>query len=249
MKIVICGDSFVTPVMQHPGTHFAEILQRELGAEMVYLGRGGMSNGGICLQLETAMVLEPDLIIFNTSFADRIEFAMDTNRYTPHYTVRDIIYAHTESVSSYYGVEQDANLIVDNLSSLLQTNSAPAYDRWNRLYENIADFEHKRRALRTWFEALYTPAWKAQVDRWCLEAVIRRMVDQGIPFLMFLDVIKIAHLPWFNSVNNISDPVINQFYRQFIDIDIDPGYHTTYEVQRGIAAFVLSHLHRHNFVK
>lgn len=249
MKIAICGDSFVTPVMQHPGTHFAEILQQTLGADMVYLGRGGMSNGGICLQLETAMVLEPDLIIFNTSFADRVEFALDTSRSKSQYTVRDIVYAHTESVSSYYGVEQDADLIVDNLSSLLQTNSSPAYDRWNRLYEDVADFEHKRRALRTWFEALYTPAWKAQVDRWCLEAVVRRMVDQHIPYLMFLDVIKIGHLPWFNSANNVSDLVINQFYRQFIDIDIDPGYHTTYEVQRGIATFLLDHLHRHQLVR
>lgn len=235
--------------MQHPGTHFAEILQRKLDAEMMYLGRGGMSNGGICLQLEAAMDLEPDLIIFNTSYADRVEFAIDTSEIRPHYGVRDILYAHSESVSTYFGVTDQASLIVDNLSSLLQVNKGQAYERWNRLYNDIDNFESKRQALKVWFDALYTPGWKNQIDRWCLEAVTRRMVDRNLSFLLYLDVARVGTLPWFNESNNISNQIIPRFYATFIDIEIDPGYHTTYEIQKQIADFLLVHLAKHRLLR
>lgn len=249
MRIAICGDSFVTPVMQHPGTHFAEILQKKLDAEMLYLGRGGMSNGGICLQLEAVMDMSPDLVIFNTSYADRVEFALDTADGRQNYSVRDIVYAHTESVSTYFGVTERPNLIVDNLSSLLHLNQGQAYERWNRLYSDIDNFDRKRQALKTWFNELYTPGWKRQVDRWCLQAVTRQLVDRNIPFVMYLDVARVGNLPWFNESNNISDQIISRFYAKFIDIEIDPGYHTTYDVQKQIAEYLLVHMAKHHLIR
>ena len=34
-RLVVCGDSFMTPVTTHPKTHFSEIIADNLGYELV----------------------------------------------------------------------------------------------------------------------------------------------------------------------------------------------------------------------
>ena len=46
MKLVVCGDSFMSADVHRPETHFSELLENH-GHSVINLARGGMSNTGI----------------------------------------------------------------------------------------------------------------------------------------------------------------------------------------------------------
>ena len=77
-KIIVCGDSFMSPVVgDYAGTHFSEIVAKEINYELVAYSRGGMSNGGICIQVKSAIEAKPDLILVGTTYFDRLEYRFE----------------------------------------------------------------------------------------------------------------------------------------------------------------------------
>ena len=64
-RLIICGDSFMSPRTFHKDKHFAEIFSNTLGFELTSYARSGFSNGGIVIQLSEAIRQKPDLILFN----------------------------------------------------------------------------------------------------------------------------------------------------------------------------------------
>ena len=102
-KMFVCGDSFMTPAWEAPDLHFSEILSKKINYDLKTYARGGMSNGGICIQIESAIKKQADLIILNTTMADRLEIPIIPGEGIPDTAINidHILYNHPQSLSSY----------------------------------------------------------------------------------------------------------------------------------------------------
>lgn len=232
MKIIVCGDSYMTPVISAPGTHFSEIIAKKLKADLVTYSRGGMSNLGICLQLEEAIRQKPNLILFNATSSDRIEIPLKRNHHE-FYNIQDIIYNESLSVSSYSSLtnKKGPNLISDTLYRLLELGES--YDKI------VPDMKNINHAVKEYFEFLHDPNWKRQIDYWCLNSCIQKLKLSGIPYIMmfvteiFLECcvdIKTENIVYFNQL-----PLIPKN---------DPGYHSTVEEQIEISDILIACIKR-----
>ena len=243
-RLVVCGDSFMTPVTTHPKTHFSEIIADKLGYELVAYSRGGMSNGGIAIQIDTAIKNKADFILLGTSVHDRIEFSSGTtNRKYFDFTVEDIQYNHQNSISSHYPwVNKDPQLISTNLVEILDSNDN-SYANFDLCSEPVK----KKKAINYWFKYLYHEGWKAQTDRWILYAILHKLHLSKIPYLFCFDYISVAKTcPWLtDSVNN----VVHNFHSILLT-EPDPwtptfhetNYHTTVKKQQQFADYALNHI-------
>jgi hypothetical protein len=117
--IVVCGDSWMTTDVRYPGAHFSEILKNQYGYTVINLARGGMSNVGICFQIEQALKFKPKTILFNQTDAQRMAFSID--KFQPELGLQNIRY--TDSVSGSCGSsfvgDEKSPIIDDVLSSLI----------------------------------------------------------------------------------------------------------------------------------
>lgn len=73
MNIYSCGCSFMSLDSDYPGTHFTEIVSKQLTGNLTSLARPGSSNFYIALQVDHAIQQRPDLILVLFTNYDRIE--------------------------------------------------------------------------------------------------------------------------------------------------------------------------------
>ena len=78
-RLFICGDSWMSPTTNHPETHFSEIFAKKTGFDLISYAHPGMSNGGIAVQLDTAIKNKADFILFGSTSFDRIEIPKDND--------------------------------------------------------------------------------------------------------------------------------------------------------------------------
>ena len=70
MKVVVCGDSFMSPDPLAHGKHFSELL----GAKS--LARPGVSNIDTCFQIKEAINSKADYVVIGTTDSGRIELSI-----------------------------------------------------------------------------------------------------------------------------------------------------------------------------
>jgi hypothetical protein len=94
MRIIVCGDSFMTQDSRElaKGKHFSELLSPH---EVINLARGGMSNIGICFQLEQAARLTPDVVVIGTTDSERIEIPSGHRTFNVQQGLKNIVYTHS----------------------------------------------------------------------------------------------------------------------------------------------------------
>ena len=94
MRIIVCGDSFMTQDSRElaKGKHFSELLSPH---EVINLSRGGMSNIGICFQLEQAARLTPDVVVVGTTDSGRIEIPSGHGTFNVQQGLKNIVYTHS----------------------------------------------------------------------------------------------------------------------------------------------------------
>ena len=244
-KIFVCGDSWMSSSPETPGLHFSEIIASSLGYDLYNIARGGMSNGGICAQIEFAIKFLPDLIIYNSTSPDRIEFPTKDNSGIT-LDASHVAYPYKNSTSSGLGfLNKDVRMISDTLSGM---GSWFTPDLMNEFYgESCPNIVEKQKAVKIYIEHLYCPQWKAQTDRMMLYSMTHKMVASGINFIFMFDSLgAISEMQWLEDRN------IGYSYHQLIDrrdyhIEKefghenfrDPGYHTTTETQKEIAEHTL----------
>lgn len=121
MKIVVCGDSFASADRHRPETHFSEILCK-YGNEVVNLARGGISNVGIAFQIQAAIKLNPDAIIFTTTSHDRIDMIIDDRKFIPNLGLKNFIYPYQSDAStgSKHVGNTNAAILSDVVEAFLQ---------------------------------------------------------------------------------------------------------------------------------
>ena len=196
-KLIVCGDSWMTPdYYNYKNTHFSELIAEELGYDLITYARGGMSNGGIALQIEQAILDKPDLILFGTTVIDRIELSMIAEEETHHGFVTTC--ANVSDLSYFpriFNQHTSPTLISDNLMSLLNNNI-------KEKYPNVSNPKEKDNAIKQWFMHMYSPKMKRKNDLWCMRAVIHKLHLSGIPAMLVIDLLNMPNdeIPWYECI-------------------------------------------------
>jgi hypothetical protein len=240
-KLIICGDSFMSPAIDYPNTHFSEIIADKLGYELISYSRAGMSNGGVAIQLDTAIQQKPDLILVATTYSDRIEFPINDPKPTDNFTIDDISYHHTTtSLVSIDTQNTCAQLISTNLVEVITNQSFNTFE--------LCDQPHKKeKAIKDWFKYLYHPDWKNQVDRWMMYGVVHQLDQSGIPYIMCHDPLNLAvSCPWLKNISMVR--AINKIIDERKQADYGTPYlpyHTSIETQVIIAECLIAYMKEH----
>ncbi len=238
-KLIVCGDSYMSPTILYPNTHFSEIIADKLGYELIPYSRAGMSNGGIAIQIDTAMQQKPDLILLGTTYSDRIEFPINEPRSTDKFTINDISYHHT-TTSLTSNISLDPQLISTNLVEVISNNFGSTF--------HLCDQPRKKeKAIKDWFRYLYHSDWKTQTDRWMMYGVVHQLNQSGIPYIMCLDPLNLAaSCPWLKNAPMVRN--INKIIDERKKVDNSSPhlpYHTSIETQDIIAECLISYMKEH----
>jgi hypothetical protein len=241
-KLIICGDSYMSPAIDYPNTHFSEIIADELGYELIAYSRSGMSNGGIAIQITSAMQRKPDLILLGTTYSDRIEFPINDPIPTNKFIVENISYHHT--TTSHVSIDPRFNtcaqLISTNLVEVLSNQFANTFE--------LCDQPRKKeKAIKDWFRYLYHPDWKNQVDTWMMYGVMHQLDQTGIPYIMCRDPLNLAvSCPWLKNASISRN--INKIMDERKQVDEGSSslpYHTSIETQAIVAECLIAYMKEH----
>ena len=254
MKVIVCGDSYMTAAPSTPGKHFSELLTNRLSSELKIYARGGMSNAGIALQVESAAKSDADLVIVNTTWCDRMEIQYDLDCGNFDFDVNSILYTHPQSVSTADPtLNQHPRLIIDTIHYFLDRITTFAkYD------DVVPDLKRNKYAVRNYFSYMYKTDWKTKQDRWALYSALHQLEVSKIPYIVMLDAIGIKETcPWLNERNYLDNfksfhlayntRLDNQKKGRVIDGNIwhdwvDPGYHTLPDDQETLCEQLLEHI-------
>lgn len=237
-KIIVCGCSWMTPDLrpEFAGTHFSELLAKELDYELVVFSRPGSSNGGICVQLEQAIKERPDLILFGQTVADRVEIRITDEVWegssNPYY---DEPVALSDLIGQY---ASNPTILSDNLHSLLvHTIEHHVKDKTTSWYKERLE------SINSWFNLLYSPKMKRQIDTWCLYAVQHKIYESKIPAIKVIDLLDYDS-PWFNScTGNVYKPSI------YIAPDNSATYHTDIQIQKNILNTIKNYIEKNQLIQ
>lgn len=244
-KLAVCGDSFASASVLTPGKHYSEIIADRLGYELVSLARGGMSNLGICLQIEYAIKHQFDFVIVSFTDSSRIEipfnpigynFVNDDDVYTVDHRkfgtyirrefdaskgLENVVYDHKNYLSSTYPFfNKSPTIRSDNVGSLM----------WGEYYPVPKE---QKIAMQYYLTELFDLNWKAQVDQWCLKSCMRDLVDSGIPFVYANGGGLWLNEQWLPAAVTIDWPSFT--YALQDPTFTDPGYHTDEQAQIDLA--------------
>jgi hypothetical protein len=250
--IIVCGDSYMTPSPATPGSHFSEIISKQLSKNLKVYARGAMSNSGIAIQIESAIKTRPDFVLINTTWCDRIEIQYDLDNGDFNFDVNSILYTHPQSIStSDPELNQKPRLIIDTIHYFLDRITAFAkYD------EVVPDLKRNKYAVRNYFSYMYKTDWKTKQDRWALYSALHQLEVSQIPYLVILDAIGIKETcPWLNERNYLDNFQSFQLqYNKNLDLAKkkadweDPGYHTLPEDQVNMSEQIIQHINQYNLL-
>ena len=195
-NFVICGDSWFTTDLNHPGCSFGEIIADRYSLELISLARGGCSNFAINLQVNCAITLKPDFIIVGCTSWDRIDlpniplktsdrsfmnwfkwpqWSQNTPGYQQPQGLLNIKYSHSSTeISSQYSQPSLETVISESINNLIWKNR---YNQDSQVLE----------ALKQYVLHIYDSGVKQQTDCWCMSDAARRLQASGIPFLMYIE--------------------------------------------------------------
>lgn len=237
--LIVCGDSYMSPVTgDHAGTHFSELVAKELGYDLIAYSRGGMSNMGIAIQIQTAIDANPDLILVGNTSSDRFEWAINEYQSAQPFTVRDILYSHNKSLSSTYPwLNQNPKIASASLNEIENDWNDKKHMLYSDRYRN-----DRKLALTYYFQYLYHYDLKREADNLIMYAAYHKLHMSGIPYLICMErFIKTGKDCSWLSQDNYPRPYIDNVIDQsrYTTDRPDPGYHLLPEDQQAIAKLLL----------
>lgn len=234
----------MSPVLKHKNTHFSEIFASSIGYSLVSYARGGMSNGGIIIQINSAIRNNADFIILGTTMYDRIEFScsyekLDENKL---FDVSDLVYppGYNNYLSSAT-IKTNPVLVSSSLHGLLQVDKQSI---WKERYT----------AIKLYYQYLHSEQWKRTQDRLMMYAALHKLHTSGIPYIICVDHLGANSeypMSWISSANDISKVFHEILYKTPLVTGInDTGYHTSYDTQIELADYLIDHynINFHKFI-
>lgn len=259
-KLIVCGDSWLSPVLDFPGTHFSEIFAKELNFDLTSYAMKFCGNPGIAIQINEAIKNKPDLIMFLTGRFDRIEIPLkkgeqsyilidsSENDFTnyPYYRLENLLHLYTRELS-YKNSNEDAKgkFLSIRHSDLINFTS-------NNRIENlhlVHDLDKKISVGKDYLNFLYDPHIKKMTECFMMYAVIHKLHLSNIPYLWIRDSLFTFGHPvdfsWMPSKNKVCELVRMITNRNIVTFG-DVGFHTTFEGQKEVAQFLINH-YKNNF--
>lgn len=232
--LYVCGDSYMSPVVDYPNTHHSEMLSNCLGYELVPLSRGGMSNMGICLQVEEAIKSKASLVLFGSTSSDRIEIPTGNN--DEGYTLDNVLYCDQTSLSSQQrNTYKKPYLISDTLYCLMES------DHHHLPYSShIESVYQLRKDAKNYYKSLFDFSWKQKIDDWAIYACLHKLYASEIPFIIVYPKSQIMEecKSFLHEKHYLSKMVDVNFNND----GEDPGYHTSFDDQKVLYNMLLEHL-------
>jgi hypothetical protein len=175
MKIVVCGDSFMSADVHRPGTHFSELLTR-YGHAVINLARGGISNTGIAFQIETAIKLNPDAVVFASTSHDRIDLLVKNRKFLPEAGLKNFIYPYKSDAST--GTEH-----VGNTNAAIWSDVVIAF-QFNRpdLPAELKNC-YSSKSIKEYIGAFHDVQFKTVLDSWIIGYWEYKLKEHAIPFI------------------------------------------------------------------
>ena len=175
MKLVVCGDSFMSADVHRPETHFSELLENH-GHSVINLARGGMSNTGIGFQIETAIQLKPDVIVFNSTSSDRIDIVIKNRKFNPAKGLKNFVYPYTSDQST--GSEYVGGVNSAILSDVIPAFLSPRPDLPIELHD-----PERSELVKQYLALFHDTNLKVTLDSWMLGYWKYKLKEMQIPFI------------------------------------------------------------------
>ncbi len=256
--VVVCGDSWMSPTyniytdIRVPNQrHFSEILADKLNWDVICLGNVGFSNFGIVDQIKTAVSINPDLVIFNSTDHNRIELEISPDfKHHPGQTTYPILkYLHCNylylrnlfsqpdvvipyMISSGIGVvDISHNYFVGMAENIYKEYKTVVRERINSLAPDLKGFLNfqANRIYHTYDCALMKDA-------------ISELKNNNIPFICMLDMLELQkHFNLFDTYEYIfpHNETLNEVEKENKELGINytdlPHFHTTQNTQQHFA--------------
>lgn len=192
-KLVVCGDSFYSPVTSpdsYKGLHFCEVLTSKLDWDLVSYAKGACSNQVIRLQLDEAVKEKPDLVIVGVTNPERVEIPVIQNEERDYWKLvhsnensfrfskglGDIVYNNRKDTAQNNPIFHKAQprLLSETLNSLF----------WYRNMYTSVVAEESIDALEEWFYRIYDMNWKKLQDTWVLLSGFNKLEHNNIPYFV-----------------------------------------------------------------
>jgi len=200
IKLAICGDSWFSTDIDLPGTSFGEVICNKQTWNLIDLARAGCSNFAIALQVDRAIEMNADLVVFNTTTSDRIELPIVTKEnqsiweklkqginWDNWFDLQAHCFDKDKGLSnvSYQG---HYNGSVKN-----NTKDEPAIisESMNNLFSGSNQLLTKEQhcALVEYMTYLHDTNLRKQFDSWIISDACRRLYQAGIPFIIFIEAL------------------------------------------------------------
>lgn len=220
-KLIVCGDSFCSACRSRPNTHFSELIA--INYEIINLARGGISNIGICFQLEQAVKLNPDIVIVGRTIADRIDIPSGKAKFDPALGLKNIAYTYESDAStgSEYVGNQDSAVYSDMIYNFIGEG---------RLDKNWSITEQQRTALEHYVAYLHDEGFKTTIDSWALGYWINLLQSRGVLVI---------------ELNSGIGQELYEAYTKNPDEFTRVGYHTDTATQERVAKRLIEYIKKH----
>ena len=249
-KLVVCGDSFSSVSVTHPGTHYSELLADKLNAELFNYARRGCSNGGIRLQIQEAIEQDADYVIVVPTSWDRMEIPSTGVPYTTRETTEDrpnALQNHLLDTTIYKGYNRELGIGNINYSK------DPTPMIFETIFSMAGDYTHEYRrgklepeivnAMMHYVNYLYDSNWKQQQDQWIIVDGLTKLYDAKINFAidkgmlwsewhLFKDSLPSFILP---NIVHEDQGILSTCAKYPCNPDNDPGYHSDPQAQQVLA--------------
>lgn len=173
MKLIICGDSVMSADTFLPNTHFSELLET-YGYNVINLARGGISNTGIAFQLEKALMLKPDAIVFSTTSSERIDLVIKD--FDSSKGLENFIYPYVcdSSTGSEHVGGVDAAILSDVIVSFLDNRADLPIE-----LQGVVDLNFIKQYISLFHDANF----KKILDTWLIGYWKYKLTENQIPFV------------------------------------------------------------------
>jgi hypothetical protein len=201
-KIVVCGASYCS-AHNYERDHFSQILEDEYGYEVINLATGGVGNIHACFQLQEAIKLGTDVIVYDRPGPYRIEIPISNQPFQPSLGLKNFRYPFKDesTYNSPYVGKPDAPFISDTIYALIPQDDPVEEELHNQFYP--LSKEH-REAVRSHLTFLFDHKLKEEVESWAFGYWEQVMIKNNIRAIKFSTVGKIAYD--FCAATNFSYP-------------------------------------------
>jgi len=223
ITVAVCGDSFCTAStvdLKEVGVraHFSQMLEDQYGYQVIHLAHGGFSNTGIFFQMQKALELGADVVVYNRTWASRINLSMHDN-FEPSQGLKNFIYSnpHMPSTGSLH--------VGDSNAAILSTV-------WQNL-ENSTFFDLTKEqlvAVDLYMKYFMNYNFQDTIDGWLFEFWHNKILDAGV-------------LPVFFNNDNVGK-VAYDFSGN--NPNVDTPFHTDRATQQTVANNIHQIIHGQN---